>query len=333
MRISFLTETFYNNECFNSHSSSNRDNYLEHIIQLKAKFQKAGIDLSTGDINLPDNSDAIIQYGTNLNILKNTNKKKYYLIALESPIVDTGAVNPKQHKYFNKIFTWNDELVDNKKYFKVNDSHKFPSHVEKKYDGKNLCCTISGNKIPHYSNKNELYSKRVEFIRWFEKHHPEEFGLYGTDWNTYQFPDSFFGKIVNKMKIKRKKNIFTSYKGVIKSKNYIMKKYKFSICYENCKGYKGYITEKIFDSFFAGCVPIYWGADNVDAHIPKECFIDKRNFENFEDVYKFIKYMSKENYFEYLKNIELFLTSNKANQFKAKNFANVIAKEIIKDLL
>jgi len=39
----------------------------------------------------------------------------------------------------------------------------------------------------------------------------------------------------------------------------IMEQYKFSIYHENARNIPGYITEKIFDSFFAGCVPVYWG--------------------------------------------------------------------------
>jgi hypothetical protein len=61
-----------------------------------------------------------------------------------------------------------------------------------------------------------------------------------------------------------------------------LEKYKFSICYENARDTPGYITEKIFDCFFAGCVPIYWGANNITDHIPKECFIDKRDFEDYK---------------------------------------------------
>lgn len=40
-----------------------------------------------------------------------------------------------------------------------------------------------------------------------------------------------------------------------------MSKFKFNLCPEN-SDYPGYVTEKIFDSFKAGCIPIYWGADN-----------------------------------------------------------------------
>ncbi len=40
-----------------------------------------------------------------------------------------------------------------------------------------------------------------------------------------------------------------------------IKQYKFNICLENSNA-PGYVTEKIFQSVEAGCIPIYWGADN-----------------------------------------------------------------------
>ena len=42
-----------------------------------------------------------------------------------------------------------------------------------------------------------------------------------------------------------------------------LKSYKFNICPENADT-PGYITEKIFDSFIAGCIPIYWSEKNLD---------------------------------------------------------------------
>ncbi len=37
-----------------------------------------------------------------------------------------------------------------------------------------------------------------------------------------------------------------------------LKSYKFNICFEN-SSHPGYLTEKLFDAFAAGCIPIYWG--------------------------------------------------------------------------
>lgn len=40
-----------------------------------------------------------------------------------------------------------------------------------------------------------------------------------------------------------------------------LKQFRFNLCPENSDN-KGYVTEKIFDSIKAGCIPIYWGSEN-----------------------------------------------------------------------
>lgn len=40
-----------------------------------------------------------------------------------------------------------------------------------------------------------------------------------------------------------------------------IKQFIFNICPEN-SDYPGYVTEKIFQAFEAGCIPIYWGSEN-----------------------------------------------------------------------
>jgi len=88
-----------------------------------------------------------------------------------------------------------------------------------------------------------------------------------------------------------------------------LSKYKFSICFENIKDQSGYITEKIFDCFFARTVPVYLGADNVKDYIPENTFIDMRNFKNIDEMYEYLLSISEECYIEYLKNIVSFLNS------------------------
>ena len=40
-----------------------------------------------------------------------------------------------------------------------------------------------------------------------------------------------------------------------------LKQFKFNICAENANT-KWYVTEKLFEAFLAGCIPIYYGSDN-----------------------------------------------------------------------
>ncbi|MBA7551029.1 hypothetical protein ES705_43562 [subsurface metagenome] len=107
---------------------------------------------------------------------------------------------------------------------------------------------IAGHKFN--SHPLELYSERVKAIRWFEENHPEDFDLYGIGWDKYCFKGML--SRLNRFNTLRKlfKLKYPSYKGPIKSKREIYKKYKFAICYENARDISGYMTEKIFDCFF-----------------------------------------------------------------------------------
>lgn len=137
---------------------------------------------------------------------------------------------------------------------------------------------------------------------------------------------------LNFSKHKYFRKIFTkkypSYRGAVEMKSDVLKQYKFSICYENCRDIKGYITEKIFDSFFSGCVPIYWGASNVTDHIPETCFIDRRKFDTYEQLYQYISSMDKERYLNYISAIENFLMSEKGYPFSTDCFIQTLTKEM-----
>ena len=313
----------YTDDLFNN---SVRDDYAYRWGVLRKTFTKNNIDIeSINKISSISSYDIIIELD-----IKNTLHKNCYLLVVESPLIRPENFDLELHQNFKKIFTWNDDMVDNQKYFKINYAFDIPKTIPKKFTGKKLCCTIAGNK--YAKHPDELYTKRVEFIRWFEKYHPDDFDLYGTQWNQYRFGHSVIGRVLNRVKFLRKKDLFPSYKGMVESKFETMQNYKFAICYENIKDQNGYITEKIFDCFFAGCIPIYWGAKNVTEHIPKECFIDKRDFDSFEDLYDYMVNMQEREYMKYLDNIENFLNSSKADPFRAETFANTIVNEILKDI-
>ena len=99
--------------------------------------------------------------------------------------------------------------------------------------------------------------------------------------------------------------------------------------YENARDIPGYITEKIFDCFFAGCVPVYLGAPNVADYIPSGTFIDKRNFKTYEELYSYIKNMPETEYAGYLDAIKNFVRSDKIYPFSAECSAETLFMEII----
>ena len=231
--------------------------------------------------------------------LAKTATEKMILVMWEPPTVQKELYDPKIQSCFGKIFTWDDDLVDNKKFFKfhypalVPMANDLPSFEEKKFCV--MICRRLTSKHPR-----ELYSMRKKMIRFFEEKPAGEFDLYGYFWEREKFKN--WRGALHSNKIEK------------------LKEYKFSICYENMGDVKGYITEKIFDCFGAGVIPVYWGASNVTDYIPADCFIDRRKFASDEEVYQFMKQMSAQEYEGYLARIRAFLQSDQAKLFTAEHF-------------
>ncbi|HEY9077941.1 MAG TPA: glycosyltransferase [Anaerolineaceae bacterium] len=233
-------------------------------------------------------------------------EKPRLLILNETPAIKPDNWQLNHHTYFKRILTWNDDFLFGWKYKRLFNATDLPNHLEWALkDKKKLCTLIASNK--NIQHPQELYSKRIETIRWFEQNHPEDFDLYGIGWE---------------------KGLYPSYRGRVKSKFETLKAYRFSICYENTQGFPGYITEKIFDSFKAACVPVYWGAPNISDFIPEDCFIDRRKFPTIDGLYEFLSTMSDQEYEKYLQNISAFLGSAKAQPFTSDFFAGTIISEI-----
>lgn len=332
IKATLFTSSFYlNNRHFDmSDEISNRDNCLYWFYVLRERLKDRGIDLSTQDINSPLESKFII-YIEMPKIKSIMPHKNNYLLMLETKIIRPDNWNVKNHKYFKEIFTWDDNLVDGRRYFKINQGAKIPTDLDFDLNKKvKLCTMIAGHKFkPH---PLELYTERVKAIRWFEQNHSEDFDLYGMGWDKHYFRGVL--SRLNRFKVLTKLLApkYSSYKGAVKSKKEIYEKYKFAICYENARDIPGYITDKILDCFFAGCVPVYWGAPNVTEHISMDTFIDRTKFNTHDELYNYLKNMPDREYVDYLDAIRNFIKSDKIYPFSAECFANTLTNEILKDL-
>ena len=116
----------------------------------------------------------------------------------------------------------------------------------------------------------------------------------------------------------------SSWNGTVKNKSTVLSQYKFNIAFENAKNIRGYICEKIFDSFAAYSVPIYYGAPNILSYIPKNAFIDYRDFKTIKNLNLFLESMNQNEYYDYLENIENYLKSKEVYQFTSEYFSESI---------
>jgi hypothetical protein len=334
MKLGFYNfyDVYNNNRMFDSSFHAEiGDDLLYPLHELARVGKERGHVISTIDTEPLDSYDAIAFFdypgkdNPYLKKLIDMDFKNLYLFLFENPIIKPDNYDPKNYQPFKKVFTYIDTLVDNKKLFKIFIPNKIPQTISMNTNRPKFCCMIAGNKMN--LRKGQLYSERVRAIRWFEKNQPDKFDLYGKGWDEPYLPASL-RKYVFPSLFKAYYPIPKSYLGELKSKRTTLEKYKFSICYENLRDCPGYITEKIFDSFFAGCIPIYLGANNITDYIPENTFIDKREFRTYEELFSYMKSLTQRDHLKYSVAIQEFIRSEQIKPFSTETFVNQILTEM-----
>ena len=299
--------------------SAVRDNAIERFVKANELICNHGISSNTIDQDNLKYVDLVIFYGISselrwlLNAIKSNPYVKLINIPIEPPVVsplhNAAILNSMP---FDRILVWNDDLAKKgSPFIKANigeamiyaESIPFVSFSQKFF----LVAITSSKLIKH---ENGIHKERFNAFNFFSMK-PEGIDLYGVGWDKISY--SF---------------VKTSYRGMCDKKKEVLQNYKFSICFENAKGYPGLITEKIFDCFAAGTVPIYYGPPNVQDYIPKSCFIDFQDFRNYEELYEFLITMNEIEYQSYLDAVKLFIKSPEYYEFTSKRFAEIVYEQI-----
>ena len=301
---------------------------------LRTALLMHNIELNTADLN--SGKDVVFELYIEGQTVQSTAAPKY-LIATENPHINMLNSDVRYCAQFNNVFSWNPEIASLPNGVMImvpNDliMKSFPPYEERPL----LVALINANKrFPKVSDW-DLYEERLKLIRWYEMYHPKSFGLFGRGWDKPSPAFTFSEKLtrrVNRLKTQiYGYRPYPSYRGAINTKFEAYGHGKFGICYENTKDLPNYITEKIFDCMIEGCVPVYWGANNVLDFIPKACFIDRRDFANTADLHDFLVAMDGASYGQYQANIAHFLAGSQADPFRAESFVNRVVKAITQDL-
>lgn len=321
-----VSPPYQNNEIFKENSPLNRDDCLAFFRALKIELAKKGYDLCTQDLTPIRASDLIIYNDMPQKLPSIEDEDKSILLLYESELIRPDNWNLESHKRFSKIFTWHDDFIDHKRYYKFNFTHSGSTDFHKFEQKTGFMTLIAGqHKNPH---PYELYSKRLAAIKFYEKNHPGFFDFYGMGWDLYTFRGPKLWRALNKLSFLRTllSKSWKNYKGKVSSKLETFKRYKFSICFENAHSIPGYITEKIFDSLAAGCVPVYWGAPNITNFVSVNCFIDYRNFQDFDKLHNYLCHMSATEYDNILENIKTYMNSESYRQFTPIYCAREVAR-------
>lgn len=213
-------------------------------------------------------------------------------------------VNLDYCSYFYRVYIHDDRIVDGKRFHKFYYPYLMPMLTDMPaFEERKLCVLITRNWTEH----------RSKIVKFFQKKPFGEFEFYGRDPGLFSDSEMYLGKVPG------------THSG--DEKLALLKHYRFCFCFENCFN-PGYISEKIFSGFAAGCIPVYLGAPNVIDYIPKNCFIDYRDFANNEELYRFLKSMSAATYQRYIECIQAFLQSEQGYLFTPEHFEEIIYEAI-----
>jgi hypothetical protein len=189
---------------------------------------------------------------------------------------------------------------------------------------------------------HELYTERMRAIEYFSR--TGDIDLYGVGWDgpSFQMGKTWLPGSLQKLKRRlvkqwqrfRPEPFLISarrvYRGPVESKLETLSQYNFTLCFENV-ALKGWITEKLFDCFIAGTVPIYWGASDVENYIPRGCFIDMRHFSGYRELRSFLKSLSEIEIQSYRDAARDFLSSPEFRPFTKEFFTEVVARIVEED--
>lgn len=319
------------------------------IYSLSIKFSESDIDFFSGDIVLEKiknghinaNDVFIIQDSNSYHGYQLINKgcSPFLITCLESPLYAYNFYDNvnKVSRNFRVRILFDGLLKKLSPNSGINEVLKFPTYgshqlnrVMINWETKKLLVLVASNKhfnidfkIPNFdkwiyylywlreillrvlsksrrdAKKVELLSLRREYVKYFSAINCLD--IFGNGWEEY---------------FKLNNLPVVSIKGKCEDKIEAISSYKFALCFENVR-YDGYVTEKVLDCFIAGVIPIYLGADNITEFIPKDAFIDARNFKSFKDLEIFITNLSERDASVYLKAADMFLKKDPSFSFEA----------------
>jgi alpha(1,3/1,4) fucosyltransferase len=186
---------------------------------------------------------------------------------------------------------------------------------------------LAGWECPHALmtelSRGDLYGERRAIAREAERYMPGFLDVFGDGWNGAQI--SWCSLYPNRP--------YRCWRGTAKvSKHELSAEYRFVMAYENFRGWRGYISEKIFDALQAGSVPVYLGEERIAEFVPREAFVDARNFRTRRELLVYLQSCPDPEWREMREAGQNFLRSAAFRSFTDEAFAECMT-DVLRNVL
>jgi len=340
---------YYQDRLFQDDPVLNRDNCLSPFVELNRALSARDIPVHTADYLVNGQLGARYNVYYSFGVLNNYEQmsRREDVILGAFYIMEPPVTGPHLYREisnlvrnFNKVYVHNTEGAGYERYFDHQPNlRKFfwpqvqDAVIEELWNSqdRDLLVMINSNKKPRLKD-NELYSERIRALVALQDLGSVDLYGYGWDISLYQilrnmprsqkFPYTYW---------KNRKTLRAIYKGPVKSKHETLSLYRFALCFENMI-MPGYVTEKIFDCFFVGTVPVYLGAPDIEKYVPKDCFIDMRDFSSYRELYAYLKSLSNEDISSFREAAREYLSSEQYHPFTKEAFVEQFEKDLMETL-
>jgi len=181
----------------------------------------------------------------------------------------------------------------------------------------------------------DLYQKRNRLAIQAGKILNEEMFLAGSGWDRHLVHSLKWQRSLAKRCPALARRLFqwpnSAYRGVLelgKAKLQALATCEFAFVPENCSSLRGYITEKIFNALFAGCIPIYQGHPEATRWLPPETFLPMERFRSGEQLVRFLRAMTREEKEAYLGAGTRFLEAGATEFFDVDKYVDVFRRHL-----
>lgn len=131
------------------------------------------------------------------------------------------------------------------------------------------------------ASPGELLSYRSAIAASFHHYPPRAFDLYGVGWSDH-------------------KNTRVVWRGIPTISTLdVAGSYRFYFALENHGDEDSLISERVWDALWGDAVPVYRGHHHIGNYIPKDCYIDARQFMRPKDLLDYLLGMSEAEWARY----------------------------------
>jgi hypothetical protein len=260
--------------------------------------------------------------------------QKAILVMWETSLGARYTSNPQNHSGYDAIFTYVNTLVDEKRYFflppRAFYRHRIATGLP--FEQRRVACLVGTNRQMRYRTAlfamkkgwkfslkdwidyvfcpGELISFRSKVGRLCASYGDSTFDIFGEGWE--MLPETRYVCL-----------------GIPKESTLrYLGKYRYYFALENHASSCSLISERVWDALWGDTVPVYFGHTGLDEFIPRECFIDARQFKDVQEMLDWLCRAPERTWTKYRTAGREFIHSEAVEKFLPEAFAEGFVRRV-----